>query len=45
MYKCKQCNTPVLVVPNEKPVRACNCNAPIIATMEATVIGVGGIKF
>lgn len=44
MYKCKECNEPVLVIPNEKPIKVCNCNAAIIAECESSVKGVGGVK-
>lgn len=44
MYKCKECNEPVLVVPNSAPIKKCSCNSSIIAVMESTVKGVGGIK-
>ncbi len=44
MYKCKNCDAPVLVVPNEKPVRTCSCNSTIIAECEGTATGVGGVR-
>lgn len=45
-YSCSKCGVAVIVIPNEKPVKACKCeNATIIANMEATVIRAsGGIK-
>ena len=44
MYKCSKCNEPVLVIPEQAPIKVCSCNATIIVDMEATVIGMGGIK-
>ncbi len=45
MYKCSKCESPVLVVPNEKPVKICKCeNATIIAVMNAETKGVGGMQ-
>ena len=44
MYKCKECDAPILVVQNEQPIRICSCNATIIAECESTVKGIGGIK-
>ena len=45
-YECSKCGMAVIVIPNEKPIRACKCEgATIIANMEATVIRAnGGIK-
>jgi len=33
----------VIVIPNEKPIRACKCNATIIADMAATTSGSGAL--
>jgi len=45
-YSCSNCGIAVIVIPNEKPIKACKCvGATIIANMEATVIrATGGIK-
>jgi hypothetical protein len=43
-YYCSKCGTAVIVVPNEKPIKACKCNAPIHANMEATVYAVSKMK-
>ncbi len=45
-YSCSKCGMAVVVIPNEKPIKACKCEgATIIANMEATVIrNTGGIK-
>jgi len=45
-YSCSNCGMAVIVIPDEKPIKACKCeNATIIANMEATVIRAsGGIK-
>jgi hypothetical protein len=36
-YYCEKCKLAVIVLPGEKPIRACNCQAPIVAAMTATV--------
>ena len=45
-YSCSKCGMAVIVIPNEKPIKACKCeNATVIANMEGTVIRAsGGIK-
>jgi len=45
-YSCSKCGMAVIVIPNEKPIKACKCEgATIIANMGATVIRAsGGIK-
>lgn len=45
-YSCSKCGMAVIVIPDEKPIKACKCEgATIIANMEATVIrSSGGIK-
>lgn len=43
MYKCKECGLEVIVT-NEATIRACKCEAPIIASMEATAFGKGGMN-
>jgi len=43
-YYCSACKTAVIVVPNEKPIKACKCNAPIIANMEGTTYAVSKMK-
>lgn len=43
-YKCSKCGLAVVVIPNEKPIKACSCNAPIIADMTAVASGSGGLK-
>jgi len=38
-YQCSKCGMAVIVVPDEKPIKACKCEgATIVANMEATVI-------
>lgn len=44
MYTCSKCGLAVIVLPNELPIRACKCNAPIIASMSGSVNGKGGLK-
>ena len=43
MYKCGKCGLEV-VVTKEATIRACKCKAPIIASMEATAFGKGGMN-
>lgn len=38
-YYCSKCELAVIVIPNEKPIKACTCDgASIIADMEAVAI-------
>lgn len=43
-YKCSECNLAVIVLPNEEPIKACTCKAPIIAEMEAQATAKGGLS-
>ncbi len=45
MYICSKCGKQVIVIPNEKPIKPCNCNATIIADMGSTTMqGTSNIK-
>lgn len=48
MYSCSKCGMGVVVVvdnkPLEKPIRACNCNATIIAGMASKIEGRSGMN-
>lgn len=44
MYRCAKCNLAVIVIPDHEPIRACKCEAAIIAEMDSTLKGVGGVK-
>lgn len=49
MYKCSKCGLAVIVYDGqgkilEKPLRPCECDAPIIMDMHASVVGKSGIK-
>jgi hypothetical protein len=48
MYKCSKCGRGVLVVvdgkPLPKPIRACDCNATIVASLSSVIEGKGGLK-
>jgi hypothetical protein len=49
MYKCSKCGLAVIVTTGIEPIKACKCEAPIIADMTATVtvkVGVsnGGVQ-
>lgn len=43
-YKCAECELAVIVLLNEEPIKACTCEAPIIAEMEAQAVVHGGLK-
>ena len=43
-YKCEKCNLAVIIIDGEKPIKACNCEAPIIAEMEAVAHGKGDLN-
>lgn len=43
MYKCSKCGLGV-IVEGEKKIKACKCEASIIASMESTVTSKGGVK-
>lgn len=43
-YQCKQCGSIIILSPDKELDKKCNCNAPIIAHISATVKGHGGIK-
>ena len=43
-YYCGKCKMAVIVIPNEKPIKACKCEAPIIASMEGTAHSVSKMK-
>lgn len=38
-YECSKCKLAVIVLPNEEPIKACKCEAPIVANMSASVPG------
>lgn len=42
-YSCKTCGAPVQVNGEEK-VRSCECDAPVVASMEGTAHGFGGLS-
>jgi hypothetical protein len=42
-YKCSKCNMPVVVI-NDKVIKVCKCEAPIIAEISATATGKGNVK-
>ena len=43
-YTCAECSLAVIIVPNEDPIKACTCDAPILAHAEATLVGMGGLS-
>ena len=42
-YKCSQCGLAVIVLEGEEPIKACTCEASIIAEMEAEATAKGGL--
>ena len=44
MYHCDKCKLAVIVLPSGEVFKACKCEAPIIANMEATVFNVSKMK-
>lgn len=42
-YQCSKCSLAVLVH-GENVIKACKCDAPILANMEATMKGTGGVS-
>lgn len=43
-YKCSECDLAVIVIENEEPIKACTCEAPIIAEMTAEATAKGGLS-
>lgn len=43
-YYCSKCKIAVIVLKGEKPIKACKCNAPIVANMEGTAYSVSKMK-
>jgi len=43
-YKCSKCGLAVIILPEQQPIKACNCEAAIIAEMSSIAQGQGGIK-
>lgn len=43
MYYCSACKLKVIVI-KLKVIKACTCEAPVVATMTASMAGKGGVK-
>jgi len=43
-YECAGCGLAVIVLPDHEPIRACSCDAAILANASAALAGRGGIK-
>lgn len=43
-YKCSKCKLAVIVLKDTPPIKACTCDAPIIAEMQGSMEMKGGIK-
>lgn len=44
MYSCKECKLSVIVTDKGEILKACKCQAPIIANMKATVYSHSKLK-
>jgi DNA-directed RNA polymerase subunit RPC12/RpoP len=43
-YKCSKCNLGVIIIPEKEPIKACKCEATIVAEIEADAYGHGGMS-
>jgi len=43
-YKCSKCGLPVMVIPDRKPLKICNCDAHIIVSLKAIVKSVSKLE-
>lgn len=43
-YYCADCGLAVIVLPDSEPIKACSCDASIVANLHASLFGEGGIK-
>ncbi len=43
-YRSSKCNMAVIVITDNPPIKACKCEAPITAEMQAKAKGKGGVK-
>lgn len=43
MYRCAECDLAVIVI-NDEIIKACQCDAPVIAEMSGQMSGVGGMS-
>ncbi len=43
MYRCGGCGLAVVVADGDL-IRACSCDAPVVAEMSSTLAGAGGVK-
>ena len=43
-YYCSSCLLAVAIIENEEPIKACTCEAPIVAEAECSLKGAGGVK-
>ena len=39
MYKCKECNAPVLILEGHEPIRSCSHKSTIVMDMNAVASG------
>lgn len=44
MYKCSKCKLSVIILPDKTMIKACTCDAPIIAEISSNVQANGGIN-
>lgn len=43
-YSCSECKVAVIVLEGEDPIKACFCEAPIVADMSAEAVATGGLS-
>lgn len=44
MYRCSECGLSVAITPEGEKIKACKCEAPIIAEMSATATGKSSLE-
>lgn len=45
MYKCKECNLEVIVLPDGEMIKGCAHTCGVVTDMEATCVGNGWLMF
>lgn len=44
LYVCSKCGLSVIVTREGDVIRACTCNAPVVANLSSKLAGTGGTK-
>jgi hypothetical protein len=42
-YYCSECGLAVIILPEKEPIKICECEAAIVANLQASLAGVGGL--